>query len=111
MIERVDRDAFDGPRLRRPGVVAVGFLADWCGFCDEFLPELRRLADEGRTVLHADLTDLDSPLWETFRVDVVPTLLVFRDGAEVFRADGVRGVGLSAKDLAAARAAMNSHVG
>ena len=94
MTEVVGASAFDGPRLLRPGVVVVAFLADWCPHCDRFLPEVERLAGEGLTVLRADVSDEESPLWDRFRVEIVPTLLVFRHGSEIFRADGTPGVGL-----------------
>ncbi len=98
MIERVGDEAFDGEHLRRGGIVVVGFLADWCPFCVRFLPDLDELARKGATVLHADVTDEESPLWDRFRVAIVPTLIVFHDGAEVYRRDGIPGVGLGRTD-------------
>lgn len=103
---RVRAAAFDGTRLGAPGLVVVGFLADWCPYCVRFLPELGRLLEEGRTVVCADLSDEDDPLWERFSIDIVPTVLVFRDGREVFRANGVAGVGLTSTDLRAVREAL-----
>ncbi len=105
-MERIGPEAFDGQRLRRPGVWIVGFLADWCPFCRAFAPRLEALAKAGRSVAVADLTDEESPLWERFGVDVVPTILVFRDGSVVFRRDGRLGRGLDAPDLEAAERAM-----
>lgn len=105
-VPRVRAAAFDGTRLRAPGLVVVGFLADWCPYCVRFLPELARLLDEGRAVVCADLSDEDDPLWERFSIEIVPTVLVFRDGREVFRASGVAGVGLSSTDLRSVREAL-----
>jgi thioredoxin 1 len=99
-LPRVGPEAFDGQRLLRPGVVVVAFLADWCPFCRAFEPELAALAGEhGLTALDADVTEDDSPLWERFRLNVVPTVVVYRDGAAVFRADGRRMRGLGSSDL------------
>ena len=42
-----------------------------------------------------DISDQDSPLWETFSIEVVPTIIVFKEGEAVFRKDGVLGRGLS----------------
>lgn len=106
MIERVGPEAFDGTRLLRTGVVVVGFLADWCPYCVQFLPDLAALERPNVPVLLADLSDEASPLWETFEVAIVPTLVVFSDGRPVFRADGVRSRGLGPKDLAAASEAI-----
>jgi len=101
-IERVGAEAFEGGRLRRPGTWIVGFLADWCPFCHAFVPQLEDLAAAtGRGVLFADVTDEASPLWDTFGIDVVPTVLVFHDGAAVFRRDGKLGQGLGSADVRA----------
>ncbi len=103
-MERIGPDAFDGGRLKRPGTWIVGFLADWCPFCRSFLPHLDALRSlDGPGVLLADVTDEGSPLWETFGIDVVPTVIVFRDGAPVYRRDGRLGRGLGAEDLRAIR--------
>lgn len=94
MIPTVPAEAFDGTRLDRRGVLVVAFLADWCGFCHRFAPELDRLVRAGCTVVACDLTDEESPLWERFGIEIVPTLIVFRDGEIVVRADGLGGIGI-----------------
>jgi thioredoxin 1 len=104
-LDRVGPGEFDGERLKRQGVVAVAFLADWCPFCRAFEPEFARLAERGIRLLVADVTPEESPLWERFQVEVVPTVVVFRSGQAVFRADGVPGRGLDAAALAAIAAA------
>jgi thiol-disulfide isomerase/thioredoxin len=92
---------FDGPSLRRTGVWVVNFSADWCPFCVEFLPTFRALGSEpGLQLAVADLTGLDSPLWDRFHIAVAPTLIGFRDGVAVARQDGRLGEGLDAHDLA-----------
>ncbi len=42
----------------------------------------------------ADLSDLENPLWEEFGIDVVPSVMVFKEGELVYRKDGVLGRGL-----------------
>jgi len=108
-LERVGAEAFDGDRLRRPGRVAVAFLADWCPFCRAFEPEFARIAAGApERFLVADLTSEESPLWERFRVEIVPTVVVFDSGRAVFRADGVAGEGLDERDLEAVSTAVRS---
>ena len=108
-LERVGPEAFDGVRLRRPGTVAVAFLADWCPFCRAFAPAFAALArPAGPSLLVADVTSEESPLWDRFAVDVVPTVVVFRDGTPVLRADGVAGAGLAPAELRAIRAALQA---
>lgn len=46
-----------------------------------------------------DLSDFKNPLWEIFSVQVVPTIILFKDGKPVFRADGILGGGLSRESL------------
>jgi thioredoxin 1 len=106
-LERLGAADFDGVRLRRSGTWGVGFLAEWCPFCRSFEPKFEGLA--GTTPAHlaiADVTDEESPLWERFSVEVVPTVIVFRDGEATFRRDGRLGRGLGEPDLQAFRAAL-----
>jgi hypothetical protein len=106
-VERIDADAFKGDRLRRPGDWLVAFVADWCPFCREFVGRFAS-TDWGTHFqpLQGDVTDEESPLWETFHLEVVPTIVAFRDGVSVYRRDGRLGYGLEAADVAAIRAAL-----
>ncbi|HTP53664.1 MAG TPA: thioredoxin family protein [Thermoplasmata archaeon] len=110
-VPRIGPEAFDGARLGRPGVWAVEFLADWCPYCRDFAPRFEALGAMGANLLAVDLSDLGSPLWERFGIDIVPTVLVFQDGAIVVRADGVPMEGLGPSDLAAIRAALETRGG
>jgi len=68
-----------------PGRTAVLFEADWCGYCRRFRHHYKRLR-EGWIV---DISDEDDPLWDTYRIHVVPTVLVFEGGEPVARWEGV----------------------
>jgi thiol-disulfide isomerase/thioredoxin len=99
-MERLTLTDFLGQRLLRSGPTAVLFAADWCGFCREFLPRFH--AREGTLSVDfalADVTDLDSPWWETFDVEVVPSIIGFREGNIAWRINGIRSVGLGERDL------------
>jgi thioredoxin-like negative regulator of GroEL len=100
-MDRIGEESFVGRRLRREGTWAVAFLADWCPFCRKFRPrfELLSLARGGRLI--ADLTAVESPLWDRFGIDVIPTVIVFREGLPGPRFDGVAGEGLDDAALAA----------
>ena len=94
-LPRIGPEVFDGVRLRRAARVAVAFLADWCPFCAEFEPGFAKLAQRSPAdFLVADVTSYESPLWERFGIDTVPTVVVFQDGEEVWREDGIPGEGL-----------------
>jgi len=102
-LETIGAGEFDRDRLRRPGVVVVAFLADWCPFCQALRPELPKVATGSAfSVLIADVSSEQSPLWQDLGIEVVPTLVVFKEGAPVFRADGIPGRGLRSSDLQAA---------
>jgi thioredoxin 1 len=105
-VERVGPEAFDEIRLLRPGAWAVAFLADWCPFCREFAPRFGALSTSGARLLIADMTSEQSPLWDRFGVEVVPTVIVFRDGAATARIDGQAGYGLDSSDLSTVAAAL-----
>ncbi len=89
----------EGNRLARKGTWVVAFVADWCPFCREFLPEFSGMAGRGFELARADVTSYDSALWDDYRIDVVPTVVVFRDGNAIFRVDGRLGEGLDGNDL------------
>jgi len=103
----VGADEFEGRRLRRDGVWAVAFAADWCPFCRAFLPRFAELGIRHPQLLIADLTDEDSPLWDRFDIQVVPTVLVFVDGQPQDRFDGLGGVGLTQEAVDAIAAALD----
>jgi thioredoxin 1 len=94
-VEELTPTDFEGDRLGRPGAFLVLFDASWCPFCRRFRP--RFFARDGTfpaTLAHADLSDESNPLWESFAIEVVPTLVAFQDGAPVHRWDGISMVGL-----------------
>ena len=80
--ERVVRDA-EVP-------VLVDFYADWCGPCKMMAPTLDALArDRAGEVLVAKLdTDANPQTSLRFGIRSIPTLIVFRGGAEVGREMG-----------------------
>jgi thioredoxin 1 len=86
---------FKGRYLKKSGTLVVLFAAEWCPFCRRFSPIFESaLAEKGMPTALADLTDLGNPLWETFDIQVVPTVMVFKDGELIHRMDGVLGQGL-----------------
>ncbi len=99
-LEVLHASDFDGARLKRPGTYAVCFGATWCPPTRGFVPKF--VARNGRLparLAMADITDLSEPLWDTFRIRITPTMVVFRDGMVVGRFDGRRMIGLRNADL------------
>jgi len=104
-LERLAPETLDGRRLSRLGTWAIAFLADWCPYCRSFVPDFDRLAGSGFGLAMADVTSLESPLWERFEIEVVPTVIVFREGVPIYRADGRYSEGLDSNHLAGISAA------
>jgi thioredoxin-like negative regulator of GroEL len=101
-----EKGSFRGTKLARSGTWVVAFLADWCPFCRDFRTVLEGFPQDSAYSLGiADVTSEESPLWDRFRIEIVPTLVVFRDGATIFRVDGVANEGLDRRDLERAVAA------
>lgn len=91
---------FEGTHLKREGVYAVCFSATWCSPTRAFVPKfVSRAGTVPAAFAIADITDLDDPLWDTFRIKITPTMVVFRDGTPTGRFDGRRFVGLRDADL------------
>lgn len=62
------------------GTVLVDFYADWCGPCQMLAPVIEELdKSEQLTILKVDVDEL-SDLAREFRVMLIPTLMVFKDG-------------------------------
>jgi len=75
--------------------LAAVFLASWCPFCREFQPVFEAAAKaNGIRWASVDISD-ENGLWDVFNIEVVPTIVVFKEGKPVWRKDGVLGRGLS----------------
>lgn len=77
--------------LRPPGLVALDFYQASCPPCRALEPRLRRVAERyaGRVSVYRVDIDRDLPTAERFGVDSIPTVVVFRNGREVQRLDGL----------------------
>jgi thioredoxin 1 len=73
------------------GVVLVDFYADWCGPCRMMKPILEKIAGESQPAIIAKV-DIEEAqkIAANFRITSVPTLILFKDGAEVDRLVGLQ---------------------
>lgn len=72
------------------GVTVVDFFATWCMPCKMLSPIIEDLArdNEGKAVVGKVDIDLSESLAVRFSVESVPTVIIFKDGAEVERIIG-----------------------
>lgn len=75
-------------KIKTGDTVYAYLFSPQCKYCVNFTPKLMPIADEYN--LHIDqlnMLEFDSA-WETYQVESIPTLLVFKDGKEVSRLIG-----------------------
>ncbi|OGR44718.1 MAG: hypothetical protein A2X35_05300 [Elusimicrobia bacterium GWA2_61_42] len=75
------------------------FYSAWCPFCTMFLPAFEKAAAGGPAAFVKVSTDDLPELEEAFAVEVVPTVLFFKDGKLKKRLDGALGRGLTEENL------------
>lgn len=72
------------------GLYAVKFWATWCGPCKRMEPTLHQLESEFTSINFISI-DVDQVpiLAQKYRIKMLPTLLVLKDGQEVNRVTGL----------------------
>lgn len=77
--------------INKNKLVLVDFSAEWCGPCQTLAPILKELKEELGEVLSIIKIDVDKnqPVAAKFQVQGVPTLILYRDGEQVWRQSGL----------------------
>jgi thioredoxin 1 len=80
------------------------FAAKWCGFCQRFIQLLKGFHPSNSVpeVSVIDTDDGDGSLWNKYQIEIVPTIVVFQQGKEIFRQNGRAMRGLCQSDLESA---------
>ena len=90
MAARVNKDEFEGKVLKSDIPVLVDFYSDSCVPCKKMTPVIGDVEDdmEGKLAVYKVNINFDTELAEQYDVQSVPTLLLFKGGAEVARQSG-----------------------
>ena len=78
--------------INSPGMpVLVDFYADWCGPCKTMAPILQQVAAEhaGKVRIIKIDVDRNQAVAQQYRVQSIPTLILFHQGKVLWRQSGV----------------------
>ena len=77
--------------IQSPKPVLVDFYAEWCGPCKMMKPRLldvaERIGNEAQ-IIKVDI-DKEKELAERYRIQSVPTLIIFKKGKQLWRQSGI----------------------
>ena len=85
------QDNFEAEVLSSDKTVLVDFWASWCGPCKMLSPLVDQIAEERTDIKVCKLNvDEQQDIAVKYKVMSIPTLIVFKDGAEAARSVGVK---------------------
>ena len=77
--------------IQSPKPVLIDFYAEWCTPCKMMKPrvlEVAEVIEENAKIITVDV-DKEKKLAERFRIQSVPTLIIFEDGKQLWRQSGI----------------------
>lgn len=92
MVEHLTTESFAEKVKNAKGTVMVDFFATWCGPCKMIAPAVEQLATEYEGKLAVYKLDVDEvpDVAAEYKVMSIPTLIYYKDGAEVGRVRGAQ---------------------
>jgi thioredoxin 1 len=88
--------------INGPVPVLVDFYAEWCGPCKMMAPVLQQLAGkmgDKVKILKVDV-DKNGPAAQAYRVQGVPTFILFKNGQVVWRQSGAMSIDVLERAIA-----------
>jgi thioredoxin 1 len=80
---------FEQEVINYSGAVLVDFWASWCGPCMMLSPVIEQIANEGKIKVGKVNVDDEMDLAVKYGIEVIPTLIFFKDGKKVKQTSGV----------------------
>ena len=89
-LQHLTESSFDAAVNAAP-LAMVDFWATWCGPCKMMSPIVEKLAEEydGKALIGKVESDNAMALMQRFGISAIPTLIFFKNGAEIARKVGV----------------------
>ena len=89
MLKHVSEENFEKEVIDSKGLILVDFFATWCGPCQMLGPVLERIGNS-RAEFDIAKVDIDQAknLALKYEVEVVPTMVIFKDGKVVDKIEG-----------------------
>lgn len=86
---KLDKENFKEKVLEHKGLILVDFWASWCGPCKMLAPVLSQIAEENDDILVGKVNvDEEMELAQAFRVQSIPTVILFQDGKPIKQSIG-----------------------
>ena len=90
-VVHITNETFEKEVMQAEGKVLVDFWASWCGPCRMLGPVIDQLGSELTDVKVCKIdVDANQDLAAKYKVEPIPTLVVFEGGKEVKRSVGVQ---------------------
>ena len=85
------KENFESEVINSQVPVLVDFWATWCGPCRMIAPTLEKLAENSNGLYKVGKINVDDELDLAlkYKIDVIPTLMLFKDGQVVEKSVGV----------------------
>lgn len=88
-LENLTAENFE-EKVLNSDIAILDFWAPWCGPCRQFAPIFEKVAGENPDILFGKVnTEEEQALAGHFRIQSIPTIMIFREGIGVFQQPGM----------------------